>query len=94
MGPEDLFKNKKYLNETFELLPDEYIVELVGNKGMIIDNFGVKTNKGKHYGYGGTGGGVYSVKAPEGFYFSCFGGCFSPGWDSISSFSAEVKEMP
>lgn len=94
MGPKDWFKNKKYISETFELNDDEYVTELLGRKGMILDNFGIKTNKGNVYSYGGTGGGEYSLKAPEGFYFSCFGGYFSPGWDSLSSFTVEVKELP
>lgn len=53
IGPNDLFNNKRYVTKTFELLEDEFIVEICGRKGMIIDNFGVKTNKGNHYEFGG-----------------------------------------
>jgi len=39
---------------------------------MIIASFGVKTSLGNHYKYGGSGGNAYSMKAPEGFHFTCF----------------------
>ncbi|EAS00025.2 F-box associated region protein (macronuclear) [Tetrahymena thermophila SB210] len=93
-GPNDLFTNNKYQTKSFTLQDDEFIVEMKGRKGMIIDCFGVVTNKGNEYSFGGTGGGEYSQKAPKGYHFTCMGGYFSPGWDSISSFTMEVRELP
>ena len=44
---------------------------------MAIYNFSVTTSLGNSYGYGGIGGDTYSVKAPEGFFFTCFGALYS-----------------
>lgn len=61
---------------------------------MIIDNFGVRTSLGNLYGYGGTGGGPYSTRAPDGYHFTCFAALYSPGWNSISQFAAEIFKIP
>lgn len=61
---------------------------------MIIDNFGVRTSSGNLYGFGGTGGGAYSTRAPDGFHFTCFSALYNPGWNSISQFSSEIFRIP
>lgn len=61
---------------------------------MILDKFGVRTNKGNAFQFGGNGGGPYSLAAPEGFHFVNFGGLFSKGWGNISAFSADIASIP
>jgi len=51
---------------------DEYIIEIVGRSGWGIDKIGFKTNKNEPKFLGGEGGGPFTVKAPEGFHFTCF----------------------
>ncbi len=41
---------------SYTLEKDEYIIELKGKKGCIIDSFGILTNKGNFYNFGGEGG--------------------------------------
>lgn len=61
---------------------------------MILDNFSILTSKGNLYSFGGIGGGEYFVNAPEGYHFTNFGGLYSEGWDSISSFSTDLASIP
>jgi len=61
---------------------------------MVLDHFSVETNKGRKLGFGGEDGKEISVCAPKGYHFTNFGGHFSEGWDSISSFSTEIQEIP
>lgn len=45
----------------------EYITEVFGRKGAIIDALGLRTNKGKTFGeYGGAFGKGFSFLAPAG----------------------------
>lgn len=70
---------------------DEYIVALVGRAGLFIDKFGIKTNKGREWGFGGEGGGPFNVDVPAGYYVSDFG---SNTWEHLSCIMADIKQIP
>lgn len=46
----------------------EYIVEVLGRKGSVLDAIGFKTSKSRTFGpWGGRGGGAFSICAPAGY---------------------------
>eukprot|EP01016_Furgasonia_blochmanni_P003690 TRINITY_DN11445_c0_g1_i5.p1 TRINITY_DN11445_c0_g1~~TRINITY_DN11445_c0_g1_i5.p1 ORF type:complete len:358 (-),score=85.80 TRINITY_DN11445_c0_g1_i5:61-1074(-) len=58
--------------DTFVLADDEWIQEVTGNAGAIIDGIGFKTNKGKSMRWGGVGGAPFQWIAPNGYCFQVF----------------------
>jgi len=60
--------------DVVELAADEYITELHGRHGDILDNFGFKTNKGRNFTFGGNGGNQFEVQAPAGQHFGTLAG--------------------
>ena len=94
MGKHDAFSDKSNAKKEFILKENEYIIELKGRRGLIIDCFGITTSLGQSFSFGGSGGAEFSYAAPEGFHFSVFGGVFSPKWGNISSFSANIHRIP
>ena len=94
MGKNDAFNDQSNAKKEFILKENEYIIELKGRRGLIIDSFGITTSLGQSFSFGGSGGTEFSYVAPEGFHFSVFGGVFSPKWGNISSFSANIHRIP
>lgn len=60
--------------DVIELGADEYITEIHGRHGDILDNFGFKTNHGRNFDFGGNGGNHFQVNAPEGQHFGTLAG--------------------
>lgn len=52
---------------TLSLAHDEYITEVFGRKGAVLDAIGFRTNKGRTFGeFGGGGGHAFRFTAPAG----------------------------
>lgn len=60
--------------EIIELGADEYIVQVFGRNGDIMDNFGFVTNRGRKFNFGGSGGIPFSASAPSGYHFGVLAG--------------------
>ena len=82
-GPNIVVEGEKHIGnqwtgagkeEIIELGPDEYITQIFGRNGDIMDNFGFKTNKGRKFDFGGSGGNPYEAKAPSGHHFGVLAG--------------------
>jgi len=81
-GPNIVVEGAKHLGnqwkggkeEVVELGPDEYIIQIFGRNGDIMDNFGFATNKGRKFDFGGSGGNPYEAKAPSGYHFGYLAG--------------------
>jgi len=53
-----------------KLEDNEYITEVFGRNGDIFDHIGFKTNMGRSWEFGGSGGNPFCLKAPYGKHFS------------------------
>ena len=81
-GPNIVIEGQKHIGnqwkggkeEVVELAPDEYIIQVFGRNGDIMDNFGYATSKGRKFSFGGSGGNPFEAKAPSGYHFGVLGG--------------------
>eukprot|EP00744_Colponema_vietnamica_P004103 GILI01006178.1.p1 GENE.GILI01006178.1~~GILI01006178.1.p1 ORF type:complete len:356 (-),score=102.15 GILI01006178.1:271-1308(-) len=76
---------------TLSLDRDEYIIEITGRKGAIVDQLSVKTNKGKMVTWGGHGGEPFSLNIPVGKGVIAFHGGFG---GHIHNLGVYVKDIP
>ena len=69
----------------FTLQSDETITELFGRTGLLVDQIGFRTNKGRTFGpHGGSGGNAFSEKPPTATGFVGFTGAAGSLLDRIS----------
>jgi hypothetical protein len=57
-----------------DLESDEFLVTFFGKNGDIFDNVGFKTNKGRSFEFGGSGGNPFKSHAPFGKHFAVLKG--------------------
>ena len=89
------YKGKSKIQKTvFDLKDDEFIIEIFGRKGAIIDNIGFKTNLGRSLSGGGNGGGPFSIKCIKDYYFSVFAGSCGDCDDSLSNLTVDILTLP